>query len=283
MKPMQFKNYINSLPVSEDFKNQILDKNFMNSNPLYYQNYPSLFSKAFLIKKTDLDYLDIAGYLYYQATLFTDQLIDEKETAKFPLITICQEECIKILTNIYGIKSSFWELWNKRKAAYLEAIYLEKEIRNKAIVTIEEYEILADKKAAFGKVALDCLFTIDNKDEDLYQKLLLSHKYFSVAFQLNDDIQDFKEDLKNRQFNWAVYLLQKQNLTHTDPHLLEKYLYIRGISKEIYLLGTQYCDRALIIVENIDVPVWKEILIYTKTTFAQAILEIDNYLKSLTS
>jgi len=280
---MLFETYIKSLTISENFKNQILDKNFKDSNPAYYQNYPSLFSKAFLIKKTDLDYLDIAGYLYYQATLFTDLLIDEKEITLFPLITICQEESIKILTAIYGLKSNFWEIWNKRKAEYLEAIYLEKEIQQKTTVTITEYETLADKKAAFGKVALDCLYTLDNKDEDVYQKLLLSHKYFSVAFQLNDDIQDFKEDLKNNQFNWAIYLLQKQKLPHSDPHLLEKYLYIRGITKEIYELGMQYCDNALAIVEDIDVPEWKEILMYTKTTFRQAILEIDNYLETLTS
>jgi len=280
---MQFANYIKGLPISEYFKNQILDKNFVESNPSYYQNYPSVFSNAFLIKKPDLDYLDIAGYLYYQATLFTDRLIDEKETAYFPLITICQEESIKILTSIYDLKSDFWIIWNKRKAEYLDAIYLEKKIQHKTIVTIKEYEILADKKAAFGKIALDSLFTLDNKDEKMYQKLLLSHKYFSVAFQLNDDIQDFKEDLKNKQFNWAIYLLQKQKLPHTDPNLLEKYLYIRGISKEMYQLGIEYCDKALNIVENINVPEWKEVLIYTKATFTNAILEIDNYLKVLSS
>jgi len=278
---MKFEDYIKSLPISDGSKNQILDQNFMDNNPFYYQNYASLFSKAFLIKKTDLEYLDFAGYLYYQATLFTDQLIDEKETRQFLLITICQEECIKILSNIYNLKSNFWQLWNRRREEYLEAIHLERATRNKEIVSLKEYETLADKKAAFGKVALDCLFTLDNKDKNVYHKLLLSHKYFSVAFQLNDDIQDFKEDLKNRQFNWAIYLLQKQNLAHTDPYLLEKYLYIRGISKEIYQLGIEYCDKALSVVENIEVPEWKEVIVYTKTTFTQAILEIDNYLKAL--
>ncbi|QOG02387.1 class 1 isoprenoid biosynthesis enzyme [Flavobacterium sp. MDT1-60] len=280
---MRFEDYIKSLPIAEDFKNLILDQNFRDSNPAYYQNYPVLFSKAFLFKKNDLDYLNIAGYLYYQATLFTDCLIDEKEIEQFPLITICQEECIKILTSIYGLKSNFWKLWNKRKEEYLQALFIDKELQKKENVALEEYETLADKKSAFGKVALDCLFTIDNQDEDLYQKLLLSHKYFSVAFQLNDDIQDFKEDLRKGQFNWAVYLLQKQNLSHTDPDLLEKYLYIRGISKEMYQLGIQYCDKALSIVENIDVPEWKNTLVHTQTTFRHAILEIDNYLKALTS
>lgn len=44
---MQFEDYIKSLPTSEDFKNQILDQNFMDNNPVYYQNYPSLFRKRF--------------------------------------------------------------------------------------------------------------------------------------------------------------------------------------------------------------------------------------------
>jgi hypothetical protein len=214
---MQFKNYIQNLFIPDFFKIQILDKNFIDNIPIYYQNYPSLFAKPFSVRQKELNLLDIAGYLYYQATLFTDSLIDEKELSKFPLITICQEESIKILTAIYGIENSFWKLWSERKNEYLEAIHLEKGLSKKTVITIEEYEVLADKKSAFGKVAIDCLFSLDNKDENLHKQLLLSHKYFSVAFQLNDDIQDIKEDLKKGQFNWAIYLLQQQNISNQDP------------------------------------------------------------------
>lgn len=280
---MQFKNYIQNLFIPEFFKIQILDKNFIDNNPIYYQNYPSLFAKVFSIHQKELNLLDIAGYLYYQATLFTDSLIDEKELSKFPLITICQEESIKILTAIYGIENSFWKLWNERKNEYLEAIHLEKGLSKKTVITIEEYEVLADKKSAFGKVAIDCLFSLDNKDENLHKQLLLSHKYFSVAFQLNDDIQDIKEDLKKGQFNWALYLLQQQNISYQDPRILEKYLYIRGVSKQMYQLAVDYCDKSSEIVENIDVPKWKKILTDTKKTFTTAIIEIDNYLEILTS
>lgn len=131
---MQFQSYIQNLPISNIFKEQILNKQFLESNPVYYQNYPSLFAKAFSVQEKELNLLDIAGYLYYQATLFTDRLIDEKELSKFPLITICQEESIKILTNVYGLESSFWTLWNERRNEYLHAIYLEKELSKKEIV-----------------------------------------------------------------------------------------------------------------------------------------------------
>lgn len=280
---MHFQTYIQNLPISNSFKEQILDKQFIESNPIYYQNYPSLFANAFSISSKNIELLDIAGYLYYQATIFTDSLIDEKDITKFPLITICQEESIKILTNIYGLENNFWNCWNKRKNEYLQAIYLEKELSRKEIATIEEYEVLADNKAAFGKVAIDCLFCIDNKNEDLYNKLLLSHKYFSVAFQLNDDIQDFKEDLVNIQFNWAIYILKQQKITTKDPNILEKYLYIRGISKQIYLLGIDYCNKALNIVENLDVSNWIKVLNDTKKRFSTAIIEVDNYLEILSA
>lgn len=280
---MKFQNYIQQLSISQDVKNLILDSDFKNQNPAYYQNYPSLFANAFCISKKELDLLDIAGYLYYQATIFTDSLIDEKKISKFPLITICQEESIKILTSVYGIENDFWKLWNERKNEYLKAIHLEKSLSKKSLVSIVEYEILADNKAAFGKVAIDCLFSIDNINENLYKQLLLSHKYFSVAFQLNDDIQDFKEDLEKGQFNWALYLLQQYSIPNQDAKTLEKYLYVKGISKQIYLLGIEYCDKSLKIVQDINVPNWKQIIIDTKRTFSTAIIEIDTYLEILTS
>lgn len=280
---MYLQTYIQNLQIPQIFKDSILDINFSKNNPDYYQNYPSLFSKAFSVRASTLKLLDIAGYFYYQATIFTDNLIDEQDLSKFPLITICQEESIKILTSIYGLKNNFWNLWNKRRNEYFQAILLEKELFKKESITIEEYEILADKKSAFGKVAIDCLFTIDDRNVEDYNLLMLSHKYFSVAFQLNDDIQDFKNDLINCQFNYAVYLLKKQNVTTSDPVILEKYLYIKGISKQIYLLGIEYCNKALDIVSSIDVPSWKGVLKETTKTFKTAIIEIDNYIEILTS
>lgn len=280
----KFNQYINDLPIADNFKRLILDANFKDSNPIYYQKYPELFADAFCVRQDQLDLLNIAGYLYYQSTLYTDRLIDDVNLSKFPLITICQEESIKILTSVYGLSTDFWVLWNSRKKEYLEAVYLEKLLHQKNVVTLNEYEIVADKKAAFGKVAIDCLFSLNKeKDQTLYQELLQSHYYFSVAFQLNDDLQDFKEDYQKGQFNWANYLLQQQELPEVEVDVLEKYLYIRGISKTICLLGVAYCDKALHHVRNIEVPYWKEVLNDTKKRFSTAIKEIDNYLEILTA
>lgn len=280
---MTFQEYIESLFINNIYKAQILDKKIIESNPAFYQKYASLFAKTFAILEKDLSLLDIAGFLYYKATLLTDNLIDEKDLSKFAQITICQEESIKILTSIFGIENTFWSLWNKRRDEYFQAIYLEKQISKKDIVSLKEYETLADKKSAFGKVAIDALYSIDNRNNTIYQKLLLSHKYFSIAFQLNDDIQDFKNDLVKGQFNWAVYLLKKEIITNDDPNVLEKPLYLKGISKVIYKKSINYCNKSLKNVENIDVPEWKNVINETKKSFQTAIIEIENYIEILTS
>lgn len=162
-----------------------------DKSPKYYQYYPKLFKDYFKnIDETIVLKLSDAAYLYYHSILFSDLLIDEMDYSKLPLISYYQEETIKVLTSIFGIENNFLKLWNKRRNEYFEAIVFEKGLTKKENVTIEEYETLADTKSAFGKVAIDCLYSIDNSNEDLSKKLLLSHQYFSVGFQLLDFIEN---------------------------------------------------------------------------------------------
>ena len=48
-------------------------------------------------------------------------------------------------------------------------------------VSFEQYSSLADDKSAFGKIAIDSLWVQSNsQNKAVYEKLLLSHRYFSV-------------------------------------------------------------------------------------------------------
>lgn len=166
-----------------------------------------------------------------------DTIIDEKNILKYPVALVCQEETIKILTSIYSIESNFWKLWNDRKNEFFNAVILQEKLIQKAIVNFSDYEILADYKSAFGKIAIDCIFTLtDKKDLETYNKLLNSHKYFSIGFQLFDDVTDFKADLNKKQFNWAVYELSHLinfEVYQNDSNTLNKLLYIKGVGQQI--------------------------------------------------
>src|SRR5688500_3617150 len=162
-----------------------------DKSPKYYQYYPRLFHPYFYTIDAQLtDKLSKAGYLYYQSVLFTDSLIDEGDLSKIPLIQIYQEETIKILCSIYNNENILWEYWSKRRNEYFEAVKIERSLKIDSDVDLTVYEDLSDKKAAFGKVAIDCLYAIENENNSaLYKNLLESHYHFSVGFQLYDDIK----------------------------------------------------------------------------------------------
>jgi hypothetical protein len=103
--------------------------------------------------------------------LLLDQLIDSKATAskskQLFLSNKLQEESIKLLTTVFGLDRSFWDLWSRRQEDYFKAIGLEKQLALNP--SYKKYQHVADLKAAFGKVAIDCLYILSNeKDHEKY-------------------------------------------------------------------------------------------------------------------
>ncbi len=246
-------------------------------SPRFYKNYPRLFSNYFEpIDQDILIQLSRAGYLYYHATLLIDGLIDDKEFENLPSIMQLQEETIKGLTSIYGVKSIFWQFWNTRKNEYFKAVKTEKKFTYDRKVRFAEYADLADQKSAFGKVAIDCVYLLSKKkNDDLYEALLRSHYYFSVGFQLYDDVKDYREDFKKGQFNWAIYEQRrgvKMGAINEDIGQLHKLLFINGIGQEVLGKSISCFGKALQILDEYNDSEWKGIVLETKE-------QIENYLE----
>jgi hypothetical protein len=266
----------------------ILENLIRNDNsPKFYQNYPRLFLGYFNGLKVDvINQLSKAGYYYYHSTLLTDSLIDDREFSKFPMITLLQEESIKLLTDVYGIDSEFWDFWNKRRDEYFEAVKIEQKMNYDSIVSLKQYADLADKKAAFGKVAIDCLFLLSNKQhEKLYRSLLKSHYFFSVGFQLYDDIKDFKEDYHKDQFNWAIYQQSKEDYYQDykgDVSVLNKLLFVNGTGQEVMAQAILYFKKAFEIIEILKVESeWKDVILEMKQTISNYLNITRGYVKSI--
>ncbi len=253
-----------------------------DKSPKYYQYYPRLFHKYYQDVDHDivLDLSD-AGYLYYQSTLCTDSVIDDKDFSKFPFISIFQEGTIKILTSIYGKESVFWNYWEKRREEYFEAVKIEKNLNINDVVDLNVYEELADKKAAFGKVAIDCLYVLSKKkDESIYKLLLQSHYYFSIGFQLYDDVKDFEEDFNKDQFNWAIYELNKIIVFSDYKNniaMLNKLLYIKGVGQKMLSKSIQYFQEAFNVLSILsdNNSEWEEVVNDMKETIG-IYLEVTN-------
>jgi len=253
----------------------------MEKTPEFYKYYPMLFERYFKFSnQTTLKILSKAGFDYYNAVLCLDDIIDNKNFNKISRMLAFQGESIKLLTHVFGVNSQFWNFWDERKKEYFEATKIEKSFLKKKNVDFESYKDLADKKSAFGKIAIDSLFVLDKReDKKTYNSLIKSHKYFSIGFQLYDDVKDFKEDFKNGQFNFAIFKLQKlidfdqynQNLV-----TLHKLLFVKKIAQKILAKSIEQFEKSIEILSNLNTKsTWLKTVVEIKKTI-EGYLEITN-------
>jgi hypothetical protein len=109
-----------------------------------------------------------------------------------------------------------------------------------------------------GKVAIDSLDILSNCEyKTVYDKLIESHKLFSIGFQINDDIEDFIEDFKNRDFNIAYYTFSRKTFDlFNNINDANKLFYIDGTAGELYNHAISYFKKALNIAEDLNETKW---------------------------
>ena len=254
--------------IYEQFFEQLSQKGKLYKAMLHYKDipsefylvYPFLFADAFdIVDKKTLEKLSLAGALMYKSILVFDQLVDKKVVRSkkemfisFQVIQILQEETIKLLTDIFGRESSFWNYWEQRRSEYNAALELEHKISEKCSQNL--FYNIADHKSAFGKVAIDACHVLSGKYyTDTYKNLLESHRQFSIGVQITDDIKDLKEDAENRQFNWAAQSIyqylnhQKIDVGQLKTFDINKLLYIEGIASQLIHDSLDHLEKAITI------------------------------------
>ncbi|KAF2514908.1 hypothetical protein [Flavobacterium foetidum] len=278
-----FISYMEDLPFDKETIEIILKSCSLGNNPKFYLEYASLFQNSFRIKDSEekVKLLNIAGYLCYIYSLLLDTSLDKDTKHNNLLLSgIFLEEAIKILTSLFGLNKKFWGLWNLRKKEVFNASKIGKEIFHNSEVSLDEYEKLCDAKSALGKIALDALFLLsDSNDTMKYEKLMESHKYFSIGFQINDDIEDFIEDYTNKEFNFAVYtFINKNGTDFTDIKDLKKIFYISNTATDLYNLALSYFEKALVAALDAGENTWLKAISGKIKETKSAISSINDYL-----
>ncbi|HSD13891.1 MAG TPA: hypothetical protein VLB74_04525 [Flavobacterium sp.] len=286
-------NYLLSLLKRETIESGNLNVDYIlnqfRKNPAFYLYYPFLFKDYFEIEtESDLDNISVAGFLFYLSLLHTDYLTDTKKvtvetkTDKLFLIQNLTEQSIKILTSVFQKESELWKLWAKRQREQHTCKEMEQKLISETF-TKEQYENLADYKSSFGKVAIDCCYVLSkNKNELTYDRLITSHKYFSVAFQILDDLSDIRTDIKNGQFNYAVhigkknnYFTEKDKITQQTEAFYKTPLPIKIMEEALdYLKKAEACLEGL--PENTN---WKHVILQKKNDSIEKLESIAIFFK----
>ena len=281
-----YKTYVSQLPLPENILTLLIDTGKLESNPLFYLEYASLFENSFQFNDSSriVKQLNIAGFLCYKYSLFTDNLLDRNDKSMtIALSNIYLEETIKLLTSIFGLDNAFWLRWNLRKKEFYAASKLGKSFFQKETISFGEYAELCDLKSAMGKIAIDSLDILSAyKNKEAYDMLLESHKLFSIGFQINDDIEDFIEDFINEDFNYANYTFIKN--TQDKPEDIvdaNKLFYINGTAVELYKLSLTYFHQALDIGKELNEPKWIKAILGKINETESAKMAIEEYLTIL--
>jgi hypothetical protein len=164
------------------------------------------------IKLENLQSLSFASYGYFRAMLVIDRFMDEpqKNNASdlLKLLTLF-EACIKELSFLFPAGNDFWKNFDNAKGVYFHTIKYEKTKWSElSLITREDFEKLAENKSASMCYPLiDALESLQNQGTQ-HNKLLKNFlKHLYIAFQYQDDIDDFKKDIANNQRTYARFLV----------------------------------------------------------------------------
>lgn len=243
---------------------------FGNQNEIFYQDYPSLFTPAFVEPGgRQLQVIAAAGLLYYRSVISLDSVLDgdfEEPGSKFNeklsalAMSVCQELSIKLLSSVFSREDPFWKKWNRRRNEYLTAYFLEQKLSRQPTFNDKTYAIIATNKAAFGRVAIDCLRELSGREyESIYKLLLDAYWDYSYGLQLMDDFQDFTSDGATGQLNYfqskLTELLRDRGTAISNAAARKKEMYVTGIAEKGLAKAALHFAKAERYLEGVGSPI----------------------------
>lgn len=281
----EIEQYCANLPMGK----MIDDQSFIDRNPYIYLLYPHLFNDVFgYTNELVLSKLTVAGFLLYRSIIIKDAYLDNDNKSmnnkNYILVKdICQEEALRLLFQLFGTESEFWFYWNLRRNEYHRAEEIDKQSSHLPFDR-HNYELLADYKSTFGKLAIDALHVLSHKQfPDKYDLLIQSHAQFSAGLQIYDDTKDMEEDYRNGQFNWAYSNLPKyhENAEINEIKKLKKHFFVSGTAQKAYRESISYFDQAAITVKDCNCPHWLDVIDSRKSKVLLDMHVLEEYLTEI--
>lgn len=153
--------------------------------------------------------LSVSSSFYLVSLIMVDKLIDNQEKVNGAIVEylfFVKEEAIKKLQNLFLNNTLFWKTFQSLKCLVFSASQCrckDFEGDNEKLLTI----LL--NKSALVKLYVVSMKLIVQEQID-WDNILESLKSFHIAFQLLDDYEDLKEDIRSGQLNY--YLAQEKNV-----------------------------------------------------------------------
>lgn len=290
----QYSDYVSGIACTDEEKQFMLDECFLSKVPSFFLHYPAVFAPACNYQDDDaLRRFNIATFMYYKYLMHEDHIIDEPQSSARVTVrdmqnmVILLEESVKLLAGLFLPASPFWSVWSPCRQEYLFAIlhdHMPMETMND-----DMYERIAIGKAAFAQAAIDGVFLLADRFDDqlLRSQLHASHRLFTIAMHIVDDVRDLAQDLEHPQCNFAFMALAREfqkygrETNDKSPEYLHKMFYAMGIGEKVLLRAIDYYQQALEKISAMPLPLWQTILTEQIEVCQEQISGLNAYLAEL--
>ena len=204
-----------------------------------YSLYPLLFRKEFQLSDQNLKALIPFSHNHFTSLFILDKIYDSQKVEEPIDLLILLEQYSK---NMMFLSNEIHPDVTENICQTLTGLYKEKYCyRYNQILPLEEERQYAYDKYSFAKIALKVFQSSSNfpKEQAILEELYASHDYFAYGRQILDDLEDFQQDYKNKQFNIYVNRFLMKYSDETLP------TYDQALFRELLLESKQAFENSL--------------------------------------
>lgn len=204
-----------------------------------YSLYPLLFRKEFQLSDQNLKALIPFSHNHFTSLFILDKIYDSQKVEEPIDLLILLEQYSK---NMMFLSNEIHPDVTENICKTLTGLYKEKYCyRYNQILPLEEERQYAYDKYSFAKIALKVFQSSSNfpKEQAILEELYASHDYFAYGRQILDDLEDFQQDYKNKQFNIYVNRFLIKYSDETLP------TYDQALFRELLLESKQAFENSL--------------------------------------
>ena len=204
-----------------------------------YSLYPLLFRKEFQLSDQNLKALIPFSHNHFTSLFILDKIYDSQKVEEPIDLLILLEQYSK---NMMFLSNEIHPDVTENICKTLTGLYKEKYCyRYNQILPLEEERQYAYDKYSFAKIALKVFQSSSNfpKEQAILEELYASHDYFAYGRQILDDLEDFQQDYKNKQFNIYVNRFLMKYSDETLP------TYDQALSRALLLESKQAFENSL--------------------------------------
>ncbi|MFE9883311.1 hypothetical protein [Streptomyces sp. NPDC005784] len=238
-------------------------------DPRIFYTYPLLFYTSFPdVSLAQLRALSTSGSYLFDYVLTLDEVLDRPSSCtggSLLLGAALHREALHGLHTLLPPGSPFWGHFDRYFEHFCQAV-LREEARHRGLLQPyprEELELVYSGKSAIAKACLAALAVLGG-DERPLAWLEASHDSYYVAFQLADDLTDWRIDYERGHYSYPLTLAflragwQRRVESGDRPPVPEvaELLARQGVVEEIRTLALEYLDRASGTVESMTDGSW---------------------------